>query len=141
MENLEKEILREVQRQEELQDSLTSEIQETETMPWENMGTVQTSDVSVDGKPYKVLDDIAEYHQQKQDDMKKELFERVFEQEQMVFFQDHRYFMGSQQKKVLAKQIQKMIDTGELFVNQIGQIKKRGSNVTAPKKAKKKRKK
>lgn len=82
-------------------------------------------------------DDLNHYKIFKDNKAKAELFDRVFETEQTAFYQEHKRFMNSKEKKNLRNQIIKLIDKGLLVVNKIGQIQMRKSNYTPPSKKKK----
>lgn len=85
--------------------------------------------------------DVENYYDYKSERIKADMFNRVFENEQLVFFQEQRRFMNSAEKKNLRREIIKLIDKGLLYVNEVGQIKRRGSSVTPPKKKKKRNRK
>lgn len=89
--------------------------------------------------PSKLQNDISHYKSFKKNKMTAEMFERVYENEQTVFFQENKRFMNSKEKKMLRKNLIKMIDKGLLFVNEIGQIKTRKSNYTEPTKKSRKK--
>lgn len=110
---------------------------------YENFSNFQPSEKSaieeaLENDENPVLDDIAHYKNYKSNQTKVEMFQRVFENEQNSFFQEHKRFMNAKEKKLAKSQIIKLIDKGLIFVNDIGQIQSRKSNYTAPTKKRRK---
>ena len=101
-----------------------------EASPLENSGNSNQS----------VFEDIAGFKEEKIQSVKDQLFEKVYENELLAFFQEHHRMMNRQEKKSTEKSIRKMISKGLIYVNDIGKIVVRKSNGNTPSKKKKKRK-
>ena len=101
-----------------------------EDSPLENSGNSNQS----------IFEDNAEYKEEKIHSVKDKLFEKVYENELLAFFQEHHRMMNRQEKKSTEKSIRKMISKGLIYVNDIGKIVVRKSNVNTPSKKEKKRK-
>ena len=101
-----------------------------EDSPLENSGNSNQS----------IFEDIAGFKEEKSQSVKDQLFEKVYENELLAFFQEHHRMMNRQEKKSTEKSIKKMISKGLIYVNDIGKIVVRKSNGNTPSKKKKKRK-
>lgn len=101
-----------------------------EDSPLENSGNGNQS----------IFEDIAGFKEEKIQSVKDQLFEKVYENELLAFFQEHQRMMNRQEKKMTEKTIRKMISKGLIYVNDIGKIVVRKSNGNTPSKKKKKRK-
>ena len=101
-----------------------------EDSPLENSGNSNQS----------IFEDIAGFKEEKIQSVKDQLFEKVYENELLAFFQEHHRMMNRQEKKSTEKSIRKMISKGLIYVNDIGKIVVRKSNGNTPSKKKKKRK-
>ena len=101
-----------------------------ELPPLENSGNSNQS----------IFEDIAGFKEEKIQSVKEQLFEKVYENELLAFFQEHHRMMNRQEKKMTEKTIKKMISKGLIYVNDIGKIVVRKSNGNTPSKKKKKRK-
>ena len=101
-----------------------------ELPPLENSGNSNQS----------IFEDIAGFKEEKIQSVKDQLFEKVYENELLAFFQEHHRMMNRQEKKATEKTIRKMISKGLIYVNDIGKIIVRKSNGNTPSKKKKKRK-
>ena len=101
-----------------------------EDSPLENSGNSNQS----------IFEDIAGFKEEKIQSVKDQLFEKVYENERLAFFQEHHRMMNRQEKKSTEKSIRKMISKGLIYVNDIGKIVVRKSNGNTPSKKKKKRK-
>ena len=101
-----------------------------EVSPLENSGNSNQS----------IFKDIAWFKEEKIKSLKEQLFDKVYENELLAFFQEHHRMMNRQEKKSTEKTIKKMISKGLIYVNDIGKIIVRKSNGNTPSKKKKKRK-
>ena len=101
-----------------------------EDSPLENSGNSNQS----------IFEDIAGFKEEKIQSVKDQLFEKVYENELLAFFQEHHRMMNRQEKKSTEKSIRKMISKSLIYVNDIGKIVVRKSNGNTPSKKKKKRK-
>ena len=101
-----------------------------EASPLENSGNSSQS----------IFEDIAGFKEEKIKSVKEQLFEKVYENELLAFFQEHHRMMNRHEKNATEKTIRKMISKGLIYVNDIGKIIVRKSNGTTPAKRKKKRK-
>ena len=101
-----------------------------EVSPLENSGNGNQS----------IFEDIAGFKEEKIKSLKEQLFDKVYENELLAFFQEHHRMMNRQEKKMTEKTIKKMISKGLIYVNDIGKIVDRKSNGDTPSKKKKKRK-
>ena len=101
-----------------------------EDSPLENSGNSNQS----------IFEDIAGFKEEKIQSVKDQLFEKVYENELLAFFQEHHRMMNRQEKKSTEKSIRNMISKGLIYVNDIGKIVVRKSNGNTPSKKKKKRK-
>lgn len=101
-----------------------------ELPPLENSGNSNQS----------IFEDIAGFKEEKIQSVKEQIFEKVYENELLAFFQEHHRMMNRQEKKMTEKTIKKMISKGLIYVNDIGKIVVRKSNGDTPSKKKKKRK-
>ena len=101
-----------------------------ELPPLENSGNSNQS----------ICEDIAGFKEEKIQSVKEQIFEKVYENELLAFFQEHHRMMNRQEKKVTEKTIKKMISKSLIYVNDIGKIVVRKSNGNTPSKKKKKRK-
>lgn len=100
-----------------------------ENSPLENSGNSNQS----------IFEDIAGFKEEKIQSVKEQLFEKVYENELLAFFQEHHRMMNRQEKKSTEKSIRKMISKDLIYVNDIGKIAMRKPNNTSSKKKKKRK--
>lgn len=100
-----------------------------ENSPLENSGNSKQS----------IFEDIAGFKEEKIQSVKDQLFEKVYENELLAFFQEHHRMMNRHEKKATEKSIIKMISKGLIYVNDIGKIIMRKPNNTSSKKKKKRK--
>lgn len=100
-----------------------------ENSPLENSGNSNQS----------IFEDIAGFKEEKIQSVKDQLFEKVYENELLAFFQEHHRMMNRHEKKATEKSIIKMISKGLIYVNDIGKIIMRKPNNTSSKKKKKRK--
>ena len=100
-----------------------------ENSPLENSGNSNQS----------IFEDIAGFKEEKIQSVKEQLFEKVYENELLAFFQEHHRMMNRHEKKATEKSIIKMISKGLIYVNDIGKISMRKPNNTSSKKKKKRK--
>lgn len=88
-----------------------------------------------------LTDDLVSYNESKIASMKEQLFERVFENELVAFYQENHRFANHSERKLISRTVEKMIGKGQIYINEIGKIVvRKGSNKTNPTKKRKKRK-
>lgn len=101
-------------------------------------GYRDTPESSGEGQ-HSVAEDIFKLNETRTASMREQLVDKVLENEMLGFFQEHNRFMNSKERKVTRKSIEKMVAKGQIYINDVGKmVVRKGSNVTPPKKKRKK---
>lgn len=86
----------------------------------ENNENVPVLDTSL--KTSKVQEDIKEQKAFEKNKLKAAIFDSLFENEQQLYFNEHKHIMPSKEKKRLKSILIKKISNGDIYMNKVGKI-------------------
>lgn len=78
-----------------------------------------------------VFDDIAQYNDFRKKSQKEQLFDQVYNNEQLAFYQEQKRFMNRNEKRRLKSTIKRMLKHKEIYLDSVGKIhiRKQPSNL------------
>lgn len=72
--------------------------------------------------PSRVEEDIKNQKAFTANKIKANIFDTLFEQEQQIYFNEHKHIMPSQEKRRLKKLLIKKISKGDIYINKVGKL-------------------
>lgn len=78
-----------------------------------------------------VFDDIAKYNDFRKKSQKEQLFDQVYNNEQLAFYQEQKRFMNHNERRRLKSTIKRMLKHKEIYLDSVGKIhiRKQPSNL------------
>ena len=83
---------------------------------------IEDYDDSSQSRPSRVEEDIKNQKAFTTNKIKANIFDTLFEQEQQIYFNEHKHIMPSQEKRRLKKLLIKKISKGDIYINKVGKL-------------------